>query len=197
MPKKVEVISRSIDYEKAIFKVELVKLRHEKYNGRMSEPLTRLNLDRGDAVAAVIHRVDTNEIVLIEQFRYPAYSKGTGWPLELPAGMVRPEEEPANAMRRELVEEVGYEVKKLNYISTFFLSPGGSSERIHLFYAAVRHTDRTHEGGGLFDENEDIRMVEYPVDKIGAMLNAYEIVDAKTIIGLQWFLMNRKSLENL
>ena len=55
MAKKVDIIKEEQDYKKAIFEVIEAKLRHEKFDGTMTEEITRLNLERGDAVAAIVH----------------------------------------------------------------------------------------------------------------------------------------------
>jgi nudix-type nucleoside diphosphatase (YffH/AdpP family) len=197
MPRKVDIISRRNVFSRFIFRVEEARLRHEKYDGTMSKELLRLNLDRGDAVAAIIHNTTDDTILLTEQFRYPTHAATGGWLAEIPAGMIRKGEEPAAAMRRELVEEIGYEVDVLHEISAFFLSPGGSSERIFLFYAAVHPTDKTSEGGGVAGEGEDIRTLAVPVDDLqqGLLDNAYP--DAKTILAMQWVLMHRDQLGSL
>ncbi|MEL6273020.1 MAG: NUDIX hydrolase [Chloroflexota bacterium] len=194
MPEKVEIITREEVFNKAIFRVEQATLRHEKYDGSMSEEISRLNLDRGDSVAAVIHIEETDEIILIEQFRFSTYDRGPGWIIELPAGMIRDGERPEDSMRRELVEETGYTVISLRPISTFYVSPGGTSERIHLFYARIQQQHKTGEGGGVEEEAEDIRTVLTPLSSIETLLAMGHFSDAKTIIGLQWLLMNRDQL---
>ena len=89
-------------------------------------------------------------------------------------------------MRRELEEEIGYRVTSLQHVSTFYLSPGGLSERIFLFYARVSTTQRVSVGGGLAAEGENIRVVTLPVQEALHRLQSGRILDAKTIIGLQW-----------
>lgn len=195
MPEKVEIIRRETVFEKAIFRVEQATLRHETYAGELSEERVRLSLERGDAAAAIVHDITNDTLLMTEQFRYPTYSKGNGWLAELPAGMIDTDEDPADAMRRELVEEIGYEVDTLHPIHTFFLSPGGSSERIHLFYARVRPTDKTSDGGGVPTEGEDIRTMVLPMNEVEMALNSDRFNDAKTIIGLQWLMINRYRLE--
>src|SRR5688572_10147660 len=134
--KKVEIKSKRYLLDD-FFKVEEVYLRYERYNGEMSEEVRRLNFERGDGVAAILFNRDSRRVILIEQFRYPTYEKGPGWVVEAIAGMLEEGEEPEEAMRRELPEEVGYQVDQLRHISTFYVSPGGSSERIFLYYAEV------------------------------------------------------------
>jgi nudix-type nucleoside diphosphatase (YffH/AdpP family) len=137
-------------------------------------------------VAAVVHRTDTDTLIFTEQFRISTYEKGPGWILELPAGSVEDDENPATTMRRELEEEIGFRSTYLQPISTFYVSPGGTSERIILFYAQVNTSQRVSRGGGKAQEGEDIRVIELPVKEAFRRMDSGKIADAKTIIGLQW-----------
>lgn len=184
--KKVEIISqrRLID---AFFKLDEAELRHERRDGSMSEKMHRLNLERGDGVAALIYRPQKEALVLVRQFRYPAYlHAGPGWILEIAAGMLDKDEKPAETMRREIAEETGFAVKELVLISQFYLSPGGSSERIFLYCAEVDENIPRAVGGGLDEEHEDIEIVEVTLEEAWGLLESRQIVDAKTIIALQW-----------
>jgi nudix-type nucleoside diphosphatase (YffH/AdpP family) len=172
------------------FKVEEVYLRDDKFTGGMSEQVRRLNFERGDSAAAVLYHKARNSTFLVRQFRYPTHEKGPGWIDEAVAGMVGAGENPDDAMRRETIEETGYQVTDLEHISTFYVSPGGSSERIVLYFAEISGDGPVGKGGGLAEENEDIRLVELPVSEAFEQLDRGEIVDAKTIIGLMW-LRNR------
>ncbi len=195
MPKRVEIISKERIFKKAIFAIDEVRLRHEKYDGSLGGEITRLTLERGDGVTAVVYDVDTDNVIFTEQFRHTTYERGDGWLLEAPAGMFDTvEEAPDDAMRREILEEIGYEVEELRHITTFYLSPGSSSERIFLYYAAVSSAHKVGVGGGLISEGEDIRAVEIPFGTAIKMLYAGEIKDARTIIGLQWMQMHYPEL---
>ncbi len=193
MSKRVDIISQQTVFKKAIFEIIEARLRHEHYNGTMSDEIIRLNLNRGDSVAAIIHNVVDDTLLFTEQFRYPTYrGEGTGWLLETPAGMIdAADDDPRAAMERELVEEIGYSTQDLQHISTFFVSPGGSSERIHLFYARVQPTQQTESGGGVRSEGEDIRTVAIARKDALAKMMRGEIQDAKTLIGLQWLRMQQ------
>jgi nudix-type nucleoside diphosphatase (YffH/AdpP family) len=193
-PRRVEIIQKKSVFKKFIFKIEEAQFRYEKFDGDMSETLTRLSLERGDSVAALIHNRTEDTLLLAEQFRYPTYGKGQGWLLEVVAGMVDGDEAPSDAMRREITEEIGYAVQVLHKINTFYLSPGGSSERIHLFYASVSRDDRVAKGGGVKYEGEDIRTVMLKTDEALKKMRADELPDAKTLIALQWFELNRDNL---
>jgi ADP-ribose pyrophosphatase len=80
---------------------------------------------------------------------------------ETVAGVLEPGETPEAAVRRETLEETGYEIASLEPIATFYLSPGGSSERILLYYAEVLTSGKVDAGGGVPGENEDVKTVEY------------------------------------
>jgi len=129
--------------------------------------------------------------VLVEQFRYPAYHHDDAWLLEIPAGIVKDTESPADTIIRELIEETGYQIDTPQHVFTFYPSPGGSSERIFLYYATVTPSDRVAEGGGRPAEKEDIRLLTLPLDDALEKMRSGQIVDGKTIIGLQWLQNNK------
>ena len=189
--KRVEIIEKKEIFRRLFFRIEEARLRHETLSGTMSEEMVRLNLKRGDGVAVLLHDPQAATVVMVEQFRYAAYENGPGWLLEIPAGIVQEGEDPAEGMKREIEEETGYRVAELQHITTFYLSPGGSSERIWLYYAAVSPKDRITEGGGLPVEQEEIRVAVYPVAALVEKAASGEIQDAKTLVGLQWLQLNR------
>lgn len=191
MKRRVEIIDKKEVFKQAIFRLEQTQLRYELFNGEMSESLTRLNLNRGDSAAIVAHDPDAQTILMIEQFRYSTYEKGPGWMLELPAGIIKDGEDPAITMQREVREEVGYDIRQLQHITTFYPSPGGMSERIYLYYASVSPKEHTSTGGGLLSEGENIRTLVMKTDAALRKIANGEIVDGKTIIGLQWLQLNK------
>lgn len=182
---RVSILNRRTVFD-AFFKIEEVKLQFEKFDGTMTPALTRLCFERGDSVAAVIRNVDTDRIILVNQFKYPSYAKGPGWITELIAGMIGSSETAEEALRREVIEEIGYDIKVSEHISTFYVSPGGSSERIILYYAEVSNADRVSGGGGVKSEGEDIKVVELSLPEAWKALASGEFVDAKTVLGLMW-----------
>lgn len=134
MPERVEIIEETELVKRHGFKLKEGTFRHERYDGKMSSAVVRVSFDRGDSVAAVVHDPGADTIVLAEQFRYPAYEKGPGWVIELPAGIITPEEaaDPIRTMRRELREEISVDPSAIMLVMAFYSSVGGSSERIHL-----------------------------------------------------------------
>jgi len=181
---KVDRLEEQLVYND-FFKITAGRLRFEKFNGEMSAEVRRLCLDRGDAVAVVLFNKPKQKLVLIEQFRYPVYralNKQNGWLYELVAGVVEKGETPEQVVEREVMEEAGYRIKNIKLLATVFPSPGGTSERVYIFYAEI--AGRENAGGGLASEHEDIRVMELPVGKVYAMLKKGQIEDAKTVIGL-------------
>lgn len=184
--KKVEIKEKKRVFDD-FFKIDEVFLSHEQFDGQMSPLVRRLNFERGDSVAALLWNKESQKLILTHQFRYPTYDKGHGWITEIVAGVLGKDEEPESAIRREILEETGYDAKVIDYINTFYVSPGGSSERIILYSAEVTNKDKISGGGGVVSEHEDIQVKEYSWADIRQMLETGKIVDAKTIIALMWF----------
>ena len=183
--RKVEIQKKHIVFDN-VFKIQEATLRFQKFNGQMSEPVHRLVFERGDSVAALLFNSDTQKVILINQFRYPTYEKGPGWLYEVVAGVIDANEQPEESVRREVREEIGYQIRELTYIATFYVSPGGSSERIILFYGEVGNADRVSAGGGLASEQEDIQQLELALPDLWEALERGDILDAKTLIAVQW-----------
>lgn len=189
--KKAKVVERRRLFDD-FFKIDELQVTYQKRDGTMTPPLRHLVFERGDSVAVVVHDRGHGHVLMIEQFRTPTFDKGPGWLLELPAGKIDAGEVPEAAARREVEEEMGYRLRDLKSIGKFYPSPGGSSERIFLFYAEVNGGDRMSKGGGLEVEHEDIGLAPVPVERMRAMLDGGELEDGKTLIGLQWMLRNIK-----
>lgn len=183
MSRKVDVVAKKVLLDDFL-KIEDVRLRHETFDGAMSGEMRRLIVAHSDAVAAILVNVARGTVILVRQFRYAPYTKGEGWLLETPAGLIDEGEVPEAAVRREVLEEVGYEVGALEPIACFYATPGYSAERVTLYYAETRSEAPTASGGGLADEHEDIERVELPFTEAFGLLDRGAIVDAKTVIGL-------------
>lgn len=168
------------------FQLEEAFVSFQKRDGTMSEPVRRLDLKRNDAVCALVVNKVRGTVVLVRQFRYAAFERGQGWPLELVAGLIDAGEEPIDAIRREILEETGFAVGALTRLFTFYPSPGITSERGILFVCETEGDAPVAAGGGLAEESEDIEVVELPFAEAFAMVERGDIYDGKTIIGLLW-----------
>jgi len=105
--------------------------------------------------------------------------------IEVAAGMLD-EETPEKRIRAEAEEEIGYRLHDVRKVFEAFMSPGAVTERLHFFVAEYEPGDRIGDGGGLHDEGEDIEVFEAGFDEAMAMVARGEIVDAKTIMLLQY-----------
>lgn len=170
------------------FAIDEVEVSYEGTDGRMRGPVRRLSFERGDSVAALLLRTGpTPAIVVVRQFKYPVSVHDDGWITETVAGMVERGEDKLDALRREILEEVGYRATSIEHVATFYPSPGGSSERVFLYFCEVAETDRVPgAGGGVATEGEDIEILEYGLDEFFTKLEQAAFFDPKLIVAGLW-----------
>jgi len=174
------------------FKIDEVTVSHEQHDGTMSPDQRRLVFERGDAIAVLLFNIAAHSVVLVEQFRAPVLigrrrdrpATTDGWITEVVAGMIGASETDEGAAVRETLEETGYRIKDLELICSVFSSPGGSSERIFLYFAEVNEAARPGKGGGT--GHEDVRVLQIPVDELYDRLARNQIEDSKLVIGAYW-----------
>src|SRR5437773_8640687 len=191
---RVEILDKTICYD-GFFRIERYQLRHELFRGGWSQELTRELFERGHAAAVLPYDPVLDAVELVEQFRIGALeSPGDPWLLEIVAGVIdKLDETPEDVTRREAVEEANCHVQDMVHICDYFVSPGGTSERISLFCGKV---DAAGAGGvyGLAEEAEDIRVVVVPFAEALAQLQAGNVKSAAPIIALQWLQLNHDQL---
>lgn len=171
-----ETISRTRIYDGRI-----LSLRVDEVRLPGGKTASREVVEHKGAVA-LIPVTDSGEIVLVRQYRYPA---GTAlW--EIPAGKLEAGEEPKVAAQRELAEETGYRAQSLRKVGEFFTTPGFSSELMHLYLAEGLNDSRAEA-----DPDEVIQTRKLTLEEVAAWLDRGEIKDAKTLVGLNWFLRER------
>jgi nudix-type nucleoside diphosphatase (YffH/AdpP family) len=186
---KVEILHENQLF-KGFFNLFKTTLRFEKFNGDMSEPVVRVNVYRGDAVAVLVYDSKKRQCILVRQFRYPIYTvePENAWTLEAVAGSIEHGASVLETAVREIEEEVGYRVeeKQLVYAGRCYPSPGGTSERIYLYAVDVAGIDPANSGGGLEHEAEDIQVVKMSFQEFFARIDKGEICDAKTLLLANW-----------
>lgn len=150
------------------------------------QSMTRDVFDRGNAAAILPYNLKRRTIVLTRQFRLPAYVNGYDDLLtEAVAGLLD-NAAPEDRIRAEAEEEIGYRLQHVHKLFEAFMSPGAVTEKIHFFVAEYEPKMRVGSGGGLAGEGEDIEVLELPIEAALAMVDDGGIVDAKTIILLQY-----------
>lgn len=182
---------------KGFFKIDLYQFKHALFAGGQSDIIKREILERGDAVAVLPYDPISDSVLLIEQIRIGAIkSNKSPWLLECIAGMTDGSLDYPEVVKREAYEEAGLELDELEFMLSYLSSPGGTTERLHLYLATTDLSQ--HQSGvfGLETEGEDIKTHILNVDDALARLQSGEIDNAATVISMQWLALNRERLKN-
>lgn len=189
----VEILEDNVVFQ-GFFQMRKFRLKHKLFNGQWSNEISRELFHRGEASAAVLYDPRNDLIGLVEQFRTGAIDSEHGpWCLEVVAGMLEDGESPEQLMRREIREEAGITDAELIHISSYYSTPGGCDEKIHLYCALC---DLSQAGGvhGLDDENEDIFLHTFAAEEVFPVMLNGRTNNAATLLGLQWLQLNREAL---
>jgi len=178
----VEVLKRDRVFQ-GFASMDDVTVEYTGLHGAKRGPITRLSVERGDAVGVLVFNRDSEQFLFVRQLRVPLIRHDEPWIVEVAAGGIEKGETPEEAAIREVEEEIGYRAKKLEYLGEMYGSPGGLSEKLTLFYAEVEAKDRTGEGGGV-DDHEDVEIVPMTVKQAFEAVDRFELKDAKTLITL-------------
>ncbi len=192
--KEISIVDKTYCYE-GFFKLVRYRLKHTLFAGGWSSELLREVLERGYAAAVLPYDPDSEQIVMIEQFRPGAIGHANGaWLWEIVAGILEPDEAPSEMIYREAVEEMGCPVSDIIPICDFFVSPGSTTETTALFCGRV---DATKANGihGVLSEHEDIQVHVVPWVSALNMLQTNKIHFAPAIIALQWLALHRDEVK--
>lgn len=187
--KDVKLLSKE-DVFKGFFKMVRFTVSHKLFAGGWSQPITRELLERGDCVGVLLYDPVNKLIGLVEQFRIGALDQEDGpWLYEVVAGMVEPGQTLESVAHREVEEEAGIKNSKLMPICDYWVSPGGTSERMYLYCAL---TDLTGCSGnfGLEHEAEDILLHVLPQSDVFEWFGQGQFNNAATTISLMWLRAN-------
>ena len=177
------------------FSVIKYKFRHKLFAGGWSQAVEREVFERGDAVVVLPYDPTTDQVVLIEQIRFPALrTSETPWLFELVAGMIDKNRSPIAVAKAELMEEAGLIADSITPVNSVLASPGGTSERFHFYWA---HIDASKAEGihGLEQESEDIKVHVVSREQAYRMVEQGSIDNASTVIGLQWLQLNYQKIK--
>lgn len=147
---------------------------------------SRETYDRGHGATILLYNRERRTVVLVRQFRFPAFVEGhSGFLIEAPAGLLD-QATPEVRIKAEVEEETGYRVGDVHKVFEAFMSPGSVTERLHFFVAEYDPASRPGSGGGVAEEGEDIEVLELTMEQAMAMMASGEIADGKTIMLLQY-----------
>ena len=165
-------VLRNITYDLTRQNGEVIRHKREVY-------------DRGNGATILLYNREKQSVVLIRQFRIASWVNGneSGMLIEACAGLLD-DDEPEVCIRKEAVEETGYQVGEVRKVFELYMSPGGVTEVVHFFVAEYSDAQRANNGGGV--EDEDIEVLELPFEQALAMVASGEIRDGKAVILLQY-----------
>ncbi|HEY5751665.1 MAG TPA: NUDIX domain-containing protein [Chthoniobacterales bacterium] len=158
------------------------------------QTMSRETYDRGNGATILLINSQRKTLILTRQFRYPAFVNGLedGHLLETCAGLLD-FADAEETIRREVAEETGFRIGVPNKICELYMSPGSVTEKLHFFVAEYDCEKRIFKGGGEQAEGEDIETVELTFDEAFEMVRTGRILDAKTLILLQYLLLNERA----
>jgi len=156
------------------------------------QTLQRESYDRGHGAAVLPVDRAAGKVVLVRQFRWPAFEAGyRDLLIETIAGLLDGDD-PEACVAKEAMEEAGVALTNVRRVFHCFMSPGAVTERLSLFVAEYDSSLPRAPGGGEKSEGEDIAVLEMPLAQALAMMENGQICDAKTIMLLQWAGVNLK-----
>lgn len=155
------------------------------------QPQLRESYDIGDGAAVLLFDRARCLVLMVRQFRWPAFENGyRDLMIEAVAGKLDGDD-PEACVIKEAIEEAGIRIHNPRRVLHCFMSPGAVKERLSLFVADYDSSAPRMKGGGHEHEGEDIEIIERPLSEALDMVAKGEIIDAKTIMLLQWLALNR------
>lgn len=162
-----------------------VTFRQRRRDGSEQEQSREVYANAGGA-AVLLYNPERRTVLLTRQFRLGAHLAGhEGFVIEVPAGNLD-DTDPGERVRAELCEETGFRGHGLRKVIEFLPNPSSLTETVHCFLGEYGERDRKGKGGGKEEEGEDIEVLEMDVDEAFRQVKEGGIVDAKTVILLQF-----------
>ena len=155
------------------------------YNLKIEKRKVRREIIQHPGAAAILAFDESGKVILVKQHRFPH-----GYILEIPAGTLEKREKPINCAYREIIEETGYEAKKMTKLISYFPAVGYNKEEIHIFVASGLKKKFELE----LDSDEFITVVKMDIKKLIDMIKTGKIIDSKTICAVMVYAAKKKLL---
>lgn len=173
-------------------RLDRIDYDYEFKNGEWKS-VSRECYNRGNGSAILLYNSKKGSVILTKQFRMPIYEQNPleGMSIEVCAGAIDNNDGALETIIRETEEEVGYKINNAQQVLSAYTSPGALTEKMYLFVAEYSDEMQVNYGGGLESENEEIEVLELSFSKAIEMIKTEEIIDAKTIMLLQYAQINK------
>ena len=166
-------------------KLTAVTYRHRRSDGRWQKRKREI-YDNGNSAAILPYDPGRKTVLLTRQLRLPVFLQdGLDRSIEACAGKLDGESA-ETCIVREMEEELGYRIPKVESLFSLYPSTASVAEKIEFFTCFYSPADKVSGGGGLADEGEDIEVIETTLEQTAAMVFSGKIVDAKTVILIQF-----------
>lgn len=192
---RVDILKRTQAYAD-FFALEDIALRHEQFDGTMSEPLNRAVFVSNDAAILLPYDPVRDRVLLVEQIRLGPIGRADPvvWQLEPVAGLIDPGEAPAAAARREAWEEAHLTLERLEPVGECYASPGAATDFFHMFVGLCDLPDGAARIGGAEDEGENIRSHLIDFQDLLAMAEDRRTANAPLTLLVYWLAHHRARL---
>ncbi|MEH2496935.1 GDP-mannose pyrophosphatase NudK [Bradyrhizobium sp. AZCC 1678] len=168
-------------------KGKLVSVSYEQHRRDGEQQRRKREIyDNGNSAVVLPYDSERRTVLLTRQLRLPVFLQdGIERTVEACAGKLDGEEAEQRIVK-EMQEELGYRITNVQRLFELYVSPAAIMEKISFFTCAYSPADRVSGGGGLKEEGEDIDVVETTLEEAAAMIANGEIVDAKTVVLIQY-----------
>jgi nudix-type nucleoside diphosphatase (YffH/AdpP family) len=192
---KVEILERRRAYSK-FFALDDIVLRHETFDGGMSEPLQRGVFVSSDAAIVLPYDPVRDRVLLVEQVRLGPIGRydPVQWQMEPVAGLIDPGETAADTAHREAWEEAGVRFDALEAAGECYASPGAATDFFYLFIGRCDLPDDIAGIGGAPEEGENIRSHIIAFADLLAMAEARQTANAPLTLLTYWLAHHRDRL---